>query len=157
MNSGVEFSPCYNYRYALWRIWDETLPKVMFIGLNPSTADEKTDDPTIRRCIGFAKDWGYGGIYVLNLFAFRATRPKDLKKSPEPVGEENDTYLRRYTEKTDIIVGAWGIHGKYLNRGSEVRAMFPGMMCLKLTNAGEPGHPLYLPYSCKPISLKIAE
>lgn len=78
MNKGAKFSDCRKYRYTLWRIWNESEPCVMFIGHNPSTADEKEDDPTIRRCINYSRDWGYGGLYMVNLFAYRATDPKDL-------------------------------------------------------------------------------
>lgn len=83
------------YRYTLTRIWDETKPKVMFIGLNPSTADETKDDPTIIRCINFAKSWGYGGLEMTNLFAFRATNPKVMKNEKEPIGKDNDTWLKK--------------------------------------------------------------
>jgi len=142
--SGATFSDCREYRYVLWRIWDDDKPKVMFIGLNPSTADEKTDDATIRRCIGFAESWDFGGIYMLNLFAFKATLPKDLKLAAQPIGEENDMYLTRYAEKSSLIIGAWGNHGVFLNRGSEVIEMFPAMHCLKMTKMNQPAHPLYL-------------
>lgn len=90
MRSGANFSRCRRFRYALWREWDATLPAVMLIGLNPSTADANHNDPTIRRCIGFARDWGFGGVRVLNLFAFRATYPDDLKAAADPVGPRND-------------------------------------------------------------------
>ena len=81
MKSGAIFSSCRKYRYALWRNWDETKPCVMIIGLNPSTADENENDPTITRCINFAKSWGYGGVCVTNLFAYCATVPSDMKAS----------------------------------------------------------------------------
>lgn len=77
------------YRYSLSRVWDESKNKVMFIGLNPSTADETEDDPTIRRCINFAKSWGYVGLEMTNLFAFRATAPKDMKNTKEPIETVN--------------------------------------------------------------------
>lgn len=81
------------YRYILSRTWDETKPTVLFIGLNPSTADENEDDPTIRRCIIFAKSWGYGGLIMANLFAFRTTNPQGLYSEKNPVGSENDYYI----------------------------------------------------------------
>ena len=142
--SGATFSDCRKYRYALWRIWDDRAPKVMFIGLNPSTADEMTDDATIRRCTGFARSWDFGGIYMLNIFAFKATHPENLKKSADPIGDENDMYLTRYAEKSSLIIGAWGNHGVYLNRGAAVIEMFPAMQCLKMTKMNQPSHPLYL-------------
>lgn len=148
LKSGAVFSDCREYRYVLWRIWDDHAPKVMFIGLNPSTADEKDDDPTIRRCIGFAKSWGFGGIYMLNIFAYKAARPEKLKKAVDPAGSENDLYLARYAEKSSLIIGAWGNHGNYLNRGSEVMKKFPGMHILKMTKQNQPAHPLYLRADC---------
>ena len=88
MEKGARFSESRTHRYALWRIWEKGAPMVMFVGLNPSTADETQDDPTIRRCIDFAKRWGYGGLYMLNIFAFRATNPKDMKAAADPVGPD---------------------------------------------------------------------
>ncbi|TAF48654.1 MAG: DUF1643 domain-containing protein [Runella slithyformis] len=96
------------YRYMLTRIWDESKPMVMWVMLNPSTADASNDDPTIRKCIAFAKSWGYGGIYVGNLFAFRATNPKRLLQITEPIGAENEEYIRMYAEKVDKVICAWG-------------------------------------------------
>ena len=90
MKTDAKLSECRKYRYALWRTWDETKPHVMIIGLNPSTADETKDDPTITRCINFAKSWGYGGVCMANLFAYRATEPTVMKGSTDPVGTEND-------------------------------------------------------------------
>lgn len=86
VNGGAHFSRCRRYRYALWRQWQAAGPMLMLIGLNPSTADAERNDPTIRRCIGFAHDWGFGGVWVLNLFAWRATLPADLKAAADPVG-----------------------------------------------------------------------
>ena len=132
------------YRYVLSRIWDETKPKVMIIGLNPSTADETEDDPTIGRCISFSKSWGYGGVYMLNLFAFRATQPKDMFNAENPIGLENNSYIEIYSKKVDKIVCAWGNHGTYKNRGNEIREKFDKLFYLKLNQTGEPAHPLYL-------------
>jgi len=132
------------YRYVLSRIWDETKPKVMIIGLNPSTADETEDDPTIGRCISFSKSWGYGGVYMLNLFAFRATQPKDMFNAQNPIGLENNSYIEIYSKKVDKIVCAWGNHGTYKNRGNEIREKFDKLFYLKLNQTGEPAHPLYL-------------
>lgn len=150
MIKGAQFSDCRNYRYALWRTWDESAGHVCFIGLNPSTADETIDDPTIRRCIGFAQRWQRGGIYMLNLFALRATDPKVMKKSAEPVGTMNDSALLAYACRSAIVVAAWGIHGAYAARGELVAGWLPSqaeksMYCLGLTKSGHPKHPLYLP------------
>ena len=132
------------YRYVLSRIWDETKPKVMIIGLNPSTADETEDDPTIGRCISFSKSWGYGGVYMLNLFAFRATQPKDMFNAENPIGLENNSYIEIYSKKVEKIVCAWGNHGTYKNRGNEIREKFDKLFYLTLNQTGEPAHPLYL-------------
>lgn len=93
MKKTAKLSDCRTYRYELWRTWDESKPYAMFIGLNPSTADETEDDPTIRRCINFAKTWGYGGLCMTNLFAYRATQPEDMKRASDPIGNKNDETL----------------------------------------------------------------
>ncbi len=144
------FSPCRSYRYTLGREWDPTLPTIVFVGLNPSTADEERDDPTIRKCIGFAKLWGYGGIVMLNLFAFRATKPADMKRAAEPIGELNRSAFIDAT-KGRKVVAAWGVHGSHRERSKELLrlATFAGVSleCLGTAKDGEPRHPLYLPYT----------
>jgi len=145
VNSGAVWGEDHRYRYALWRIWDEAVKPVMFIGLNPSTADEHHDDPTLRRCIGYAQDWGYGGLYMLNLFAYRATDPKVLLATPDPVGPEADLWLRKMAQRSACVVAAWGNHGTYLARNEEVCLLFPTLYCLKVNKSGQPSHPLYLP------------
>ena len=156
LDAGAAFSYCRKYRYSLWRIWDNNLRKVMFIGLNPSTANELVDDPTIRRCIGFARSWGYGGLYVVNLFAYRATDPKRLRKVANPVGHENDKWLLETASQVEIIVAAWGNKGAYLNRDCEVRKMLPNLYCLGVTKPGQPRHPLYLRKDLLPILMTAA-
>jgi hypothetical protein len=149
--SGAHFSRCRTWRYALWREWDASRPRVMLVGLNPSTADAKRDDPTIRRCIGFARDWGFGGVWVLNLFAFRATEPADLKAADDPVGARNDQWLRRVARRCGRIVACWGNHGAFLGRSARVRAMLGDRLeVIRLNASGEPAHPLYLPKTLKP-------
>lgn len=153
-----EFSDCRRYRYTWKLIWDRELPPVAFIGLNPSTADELRPDPTVRRCIGYAKAWGYGGLIMLNLFAFRATDPRDMKAQDDPVGPANDEMLINVVmfdvqDNGGIVVAAWGAHGTWKNRAAGVRAMFEedGILhYLKLTKDGHPGHPLYLKGDLKP-------
>ncbi len=142
---GAEFSECRTWRYALWRLWSRE-PAVMFIGLNPSTADETQDDPTIRRCINFAKDWGYGGIYMLNLFAFRATNPKDMRDSTDPIGPGNNEALSYYRSKCGLIVAAWGADKHIKKRGSFVIENCIGrrVECLDFTKDKHPKHPLYV-------------
>lgn len=128
----------------------------MMIGLNPSTADAERDDPTIRRCIGFARDWGFGGLWVVNLFAFRATRPANLKTAADPVGPHNDMWLRRIAGRSGRIVAAWGNHGRFMGRSDRVGAMFGRRLeVIRLNAGGEPAHPLYLPKKLKPLPWKI--
>lgn len=119
-STGAVFSPCRKYRYTLWRIWNKDLPSCLFVGLNPSTADETENDHTIRRCIGFTRDWGYGGLYMANLFAFRATDPAEMKASPDPIDPENDTWLKKLSKHTEITICAWGVHGAFMDRDKEV-------------------------------------
>lgn len=144
-------SPCRTYRYALWREWAGGKGYAMFVGLNPSTADETQDDPTIRRCVAFAKAWGYAGLCMVNLFAFRATNPADMMNAADPVGPDNDQTLRSLAEAAGVVVAAWGVHGTYGGRHTAVRAMLPRLHCLRLTKHGHPGHPLYLPKTLTPV------
>lgn len=146
MEKGAQFSDDRIYRYVLWRIWAPGNGHVTFIGLNPSTADENKDDPTIRRCIGFAKDLGFGGVNMLNIFAFRATNPKGLMKAKEPIGEKNNYYLNMYCDAIGLNVACWGTWGAYMNRGRDVLALL-GIDCLHcfgFTKNIQPKHPLYL-------------
>ncbi len=155
IKSDAKFSTNRIYRYALWRIWDENLPKVLFIGLNPSTADEINNDPTIRRCIGYAKDWGYGGYIMGNIFSFRSTNPHVMKKAKNPVGPNNNMWLLKLHNEADLTIAAWGNHGKFLNRGKEVFKLIPKIQCLRITKEGFPSHPLYLPKNLKPFPYLI--
>jgi hypothetical protein len=162
----TQFSPCRKYRYTLWREWgndarqlwngDNALTMnppgsfVQFIGLNPSTADETKDDPTIRRCIAYAKAWGFSGMCMTNLFAFRATDPEVMKKEIYPIGESvlNDVHLLEVGQNAGLIVAAWGNHGDHLKRGDSVRKWLRDthglkLNCFRLTKQGQPEHPLY--------------
>lgn len=143
--NGAVFSPCRRYRYLLWRVWRPGDKLVAFIGLNPSTADETANDPTVRRCIGFAERWGYGGLVMLNLFAFRATDPKVMKAEPEPVGPENDQAIWNAAMAVDQVIAAWGTHGEHQGRDKRVRGQLQNLYCLGTTKDGHPRHPLYLP------------
>lgn len=138
------------YRYALWRTWDESLPRVMFVGLNPSTADARQDDPTLVRCVNFARDWGYGGVITTNLFAFRATDPRAMLRARDPVGPENDRVLCEQARTVDRVIAAWGNLGSYRDRAAAVRKLLPGLYYLKLNRSGEPAHPLYLKSDLSP-------
>ena len=144
LKSDAKFSSCRRYRYTLWRIWDASKPFVMFIGLNPSKADETQDDPTITRCKNFAKSWDFGGICVTNLFAFRATFPDNLKASKKPIGEENDAWIHKISTEAGIIIAAWGNDGIYLNRAKAIKNSISNLNCIKKNKSGEPSHPLYL-------------
>lgn len=124
----------------------------MFIGLNPSTADEVQDDPTVRRCINFSKEWGYSGLCMTNIFGFRATDPVYMKVQEDPVGPENDKALLEIAENAGVIVAAWGVHGVHLERESKVKALLGDRLkCLRLTKDGHPAHPLYLPKILMPV------
>ncbi|MBX3356447.1 MAG: DUF1643 domain-containing protein [Phycisphaeraceae bacterium] len=144
MNADARFSPCRRYRYLLKRRWAREKPFVLFIGLNPSTADETLDDPTVRRCVGFARSWGYGGLMLANLFAFRSTCPRRLTQVRDPVGPENDDWLVRSARSAGLVVAAWGVHGTLQDRADAVVGQLPDLYCLGTTRAGAPRHPLYL-------------
>ncbi|WP_094556160.1 DUF1643 domain-containing protein [Synechococcus sp. 1G10] len=150
MQRSAVFSPCGHYRYSLWRRWEPAGALVMVIGLNPSTADAQSDDPTVRRCIGYAKDWGYGGLCLTNLFAFRARRPEAMKAAADPVGPENDLHLLAIASQAALKLAAWGVHGRHLGRDAELAARLPGLHCLRLSKGGHPTHPLYLPRGLSP-------
>lgn len=142
----AHFSDDRRYRYALSRVWDPSKPMMMFIGLNPSTADETKLDPTMRRVVGFADREGYGGFWMGNLFAFRATDPLVMKASFEPVGPDNDYWLETMARRCAVIVCGWGTHGGWLDRDNEVFRLLAGypLKALKITAKGFPSHPLYL-------------
>lgn len=144
------YSPDQLHRYVLTREWDAAT-KLVVIGLNPSTATADTDDPTIRRCMGYAKRWGYGGLVMLNLFAWRATEPRDLKRADRMgsniIGPLNDRILDLYATPSRSILCAWGGNGAYQRRGYDVMvrlaARYAALQCLGRTTGGEPVHPLY--------------
>ena len=142
MKKKAKLSDCRKYRFALWRIWDESKPYALFIGLNPSTADETQDDPTITRCLNYAKSWGFGGLCMANLFAFRATKPSKLKAATDPIGKSNDWWLIELSQNAGIVVAAWGNHGSFLGRSKQVVNLLPNLHCLKRNKSGEPAHPV---------------
>jgi hypothetical protein len=148
--SGAAFSRCRRYRYALWRNWGNGGRRVLFVGLNPSTADARTDDPTMRRCRGFAKAWGFDGMLVGNLFAWRATRPRDLWRSADPVGPRNDRWLVRLAAAADLVVACWGNGGRRLDRDAAFAARHAALHCMQVNADGTPTHPLYLPAGLTP-------
>jgi len=144
--TGATFSQDRNYRYSLWRRWEHNAPYVLFVGLNPSTANENEDDPTIRRCKRFAADWGFGAIYMANLFALRATDPKDMLAHDKPEGVDNDKTLQKLARGAGVIVCAWGAHGGHKGRDEYVARLLEAyeLKCLGVTKAGKPRHPLYI-------------
>jgi hypothetical protein len=144
LKTDAKLSDCRKYRFSLWRVWDESKPYAMFIGLNPSTADETTNDPTITRCINFAKSWGYGGLCMGNLFAYRSTDPSGMMAIEDPIGEANDEWLLILAKDAGVVVAAWGNYGAFLGRSKQVRKLLSNLHYLKLNQSGEPSHPLYL-------------
>lgn len=160
MHKGAILSDCGTFRYRLWRYWEPLgVPRMLFVMLNPSTADADTDDPTIRKCRGFAEDLDFGGIEVVNLYAYRATKPADLKKAGYPRGPDNDRHIREAIEDAggSNVYCAWGVNARGLSRPDEVldliRAANRKPMALKLTEDRIPWHPLMLPYSSQPVPL----
>jgi hypothetical protein len=140
------------YRYLLTRIWDPTVKPVVFLMLNPSTADALEDDATIRRLTGkngFARRLGAGGLVVVNLFGLRSTDPRALLHHPDPVGRHNDVFVRQAVSLGSTVIAAWGAAGVTGNRGQEVTAALTArgvaLQCLGTTSTGQPRHPLYLP------------
>ena len=154
---GALFSPCNRYRYTLWREWDEkwkiTDGQVLFIMLNPSTADAQVLDPTVRRCLGYAMDWGFKRMMVANLFALRSTDPAALRQEQDPVGPDNDLAISVGAATSTLVVAAWGTHGTLKGRDQtviEIIRKWKDLYCLTLTKEGIPGHPLYLKKDLKP-------
>lgn len=152
MIKGAKFSEDRKYRYYLYRIWRQDLPYLQVIGLNPSTANEDDDDPTIKRVIKFAFDWGYGGIYMTNLFSFVSTKPKSLLSERDPVGE-NDKYLMMVKRMTQDVLFAWG-NFDTKGRSTYVEKMFNTASCLGLNKNGSPKHPLYIAANTQIIKFK---
>lgn len=150
------------YRYVLERIWDTSLLATVFIMLNPSTADDKEDDPTIRACVEFSKRWGSGGLTVVNLFACRATNPEILNYVDDPVGPDNFRYIKDVCKSRDVerVVCAWGskLPKFRKNAGQEVLNFLEMMgikpWALKINEDGEPRHPLYIKRDTKPFLVK---
>lgn len=153
-----EFSPCRRWRYSLARRWNIRQGNVQFIGLNPSYANEITEDNTVRKCMAFAQRWGHGGMCMTNLFAFVATDPAEMKMAESPVEEtpgRNDAAIRRALDASALVVVMWGNHGSHLGRADAVRALVRAyaphtpLMCFGENASGEPTHPLYLPNATK--------
>ena len=159
------------HHYTLWRDWDvdsltgcaDDLPRhdqyLNVIGLNPSTADEKLDDNTIRRCINFAKTWGFGAFCMTNLFAFRSTKPDGMRQAENPVGQDNDHHIRRIASSAGMVLCAWGNNGVWRNQDLNVMKALKECgvkpYCLRITKMKQPEHPLYMPKDSQPIPFEI--
>lgn len=148
------------YRYLLWRTWDETRPRLLWILLNPSRANAQDNDRTVNRCIHFSREWGYGSLEIVNLFAFRTPSPQNLWSALDPIGSENDCYIDKAVARAKDIIVAWGEHGVYKQRNLEICALlakYPKRQldCLGKALNGSPRHPARLarsasriPFSC---------
>jgi hypothetical protein len=153
--SVAEYSDCEAYRYTLTRVWDPGGDRALFIMLNPSTATEVQNDPTVERCERRARALGFGAFRVLNIFAYRATDPRDMRAAPDPVGPENDAAITGSLGWADRVICAWGTHGRHLDRGPQVerllRAAGAELHHLGLSKEGHPRHPLYIGYAVRPV------
>ena len=151
--SGAEISECGKYRWKLWRIWDDEKPKILWIMHNPSTADAENDDPTIRRIINFSKSWGFGGLYVGNIYPFRATNPNDLKPLSliEACPIDNIQHVSEMRKKCTMTILAYG--NPVLKIAGHI-CIDESFHYLKLTKDGNPCHPLYLKSDLKPLAFQ---
>jgi hypothetical protein len=141
IDKGALFSDCRRYRYTLWRVWDVKKPLVMVVGLNPSTANELADDPTIKRVTSIMHNWDAGGFFMVNLFALVTPYPEELFECEDPV-KENDHYLQITGNICNRILFGWG-NFKVAGRDEIVKKMFPDAYCLHINKNGSPKHPLY--------------
>lgn len=152
--SGAAFSRCRRWRWLLWRCWERSRPVANFLMLNPSTADELRLDPSCTRARNYAERWGYGGVLITNIFAWRATDPEEMKAARDPVGPENDSAIVHAARGAAIVVCAWGNHGRFLGRSAAITARLRAngirLHALRVNAGGEPAHPLYLPGDLKP-------
>lgn len=155
LDRGAAFSPCRKYRYRLWRIWDKARSPLLFCMLNPSTADELANDPTVERCERRSRAMGYGGLVIVNIFAWRSTDPKMLYALADPVGSENDATILAEATKDGLVICGWGKHGALNERGSTVARMLLDNdvqpHALKINADGSPAHPLYIGYDVQPV------
>lgn len=153
-HSVATYSDCELYRYDLTRTWAPTGGKVLFLMLNPSTATEVQNDPTVERCERRARALGFGAFRVCNIFAYRATDPKVMRAAADPVGPLNDKAIADAVAWADEIICAWGTHGAHQDRGEAVvnllRTLPVSPKHLGLTQAGHPKHPLYIGYAVQP-------
>ena len=155
------YSDCERYRYSLTRVWDDAGRRVNFVMLNPSTATEVQNDPTVERCERRARALGYGSFAVTNIFAWRDTDPRAMRAATDPVGPGNDAAITDRAAWADDVVAAWGTHGAHLDRGAAVRDLLirsgKPLLHLGLSKAGHPKHPLYIPYAQQPAPWSVTE
>ncbi len=148
------YSDCEKYRYSLTRVWDPSGTRASFVMLNPSTATEVQNDPTVERCERRARALGHGAFSVTNIFAWRDTDPRAMRRAPDPVGPANDDAILEAAHWGDQVVCAWGTHGAHLDRGPTVESLLRGtglpLHHLGLSKAGHPKHPLYIAYAETP-------
>lgn len=147
-----------SYRYTLFRNYLVGEGTCLFIMLNPSTADVSHDDPTVRRCQGFARKWGYGRLEVVNLFAARATDPSEMKKMDNPIGIDNDAAIVDAVQDAALVICAWGNHGTHLKRDAYVMDLIRQHCqpkCLGKNSTGTPKHPLYVAGDTEPIPYEM--
>lgn len=159
-DSGALFSSCRTWRYRLWRRvgGPGSRGTCLWVMMNPSTADEITNDPTIARTLDYSRRWGFLRSEVCNAFAFRSTNPKGLERTPDPVGPDNERHVRQAAAEADLIVVAWGVAGLLHGQGKRVERWLRDytLHCLGTTKAGFPKHPLYLPASLRPVLYRRA-
>ena len=152
--STAQYSDCLSYRYNLTRIWDPIGRRVHFLMLNPSTATEVQNDPTVERCERRARTLGYGAFCVTNIFAWRATDPKKMRAAIDPIGPYNDEVIAKACDWADKTIAAWGTHGAHMERGAYVKKLLAGLnkpiFHLGLSKDGHPKHPLYIFYKQMP-------
>ena len=142
------------YRYALGRAWGDPCERVLWVMLNPSTADATENDPTLRRCIGLSRSWGFGALVVVNLFALRATDPRALRRHPDPIGGRNNHAILEHAHGVRTIVVAWGAHGTLHDRDRDVLSFLGPVRAIGLTKDGHPRHPLYVRNDATPLIYK---
>lgn len=142
----AEFSPCGSYRYVLSRTWNDTKERLVFIGLNPSTADAQKEDPTIRKCLHFAHQEGFGGFDILNIYAYRTPYPQELFKAADPIGPENAVFLNTYMKRAQKVALMWGQAAHQHQMVQHFLQSYPGpWYCFGENKDGSPRHVLYIP------------
>jgi hypothetical protein len=151
MDMSARFDRSGRYRFSLHRFWSSGLDTATMVMLNPSTADHLRNDPTINRCIQLSRAWGFGGVNIVNLFAYRTSSPAHLRIISSPIGKSNDSHIVEQCDKASAVIVAWGNHGRFLERDKEVLELLSSfdLWCIGQTKSGQPKHPLYAPGDVK--------